>query len=152
MQSGNFTAEFGRTGGGVVNLVFKSGTNQLHGTLYEFLRNSAFDANNFFNNRFGRRKARNVLNQFGATAGGPLIKDRTEGAASPPQVGESCVWPLISSFLSEFVQVAGEELVGDRYERLIPTVVTALVAADQKNRGSQRIEGVECTERLSIAP
>ena len=77
VQSGNFTAEFGRTGGGVVNLVFKSGTNQLHGTLYEFLRNSAFDANNFFNNRFGRRKARNVLNQFGATAGGPLIKDRT---------------------------------------------------------------------------
>ena len=77
VQSGNFTAEFGRTGGGVVNLVFKSGTNQLHGTAYEFLRNSAFDANNFFNNRGGRRKARNVLNQFGATAGGPLVRDRT---------------------------------------------------------------------------
>ena len=77
VQSGNFTAEFGRTGGGVVNLIFKSGTNEIHGTMYEFLRNSAFDANNFFNNRAGRRKSRNVLNQFGATAGGPLIKDRT---------------------------------------------------------------------------
>ena len=77
VQSGNFTAEFGRTGGGVINLVFKSGSNELHGTMYEFLRNSALDANNFFNNRAGRRKARNVLNQFGATAGGPLIKDRT---------------------------------------------------------------------------
>ncbi len=77
VQSGNFTAEFGRTGGGVVNLVFKSGTNQLHGTMYEFLRNSALDSNNFFNNRGGRRKARNALNQFGATAGGPLIHDRT---------------------------------------------------------------------------
>lgn len=77
VQSGNFTAEFGRTGGGVVNLIFKSGTNQFHGTLYEFLRNSALDANNFFNNRAGRRKARNVLNQFGATAGGPLVRDRT---------------------------------------------------------------------------
>ena len=77
VQSGNFTAEFGRTGGGVVNLVFKSGTNEIHGTMYEFLRNSALDANNFFSNRAGRKKARNVLNQFGATAGGPLIKNRT---------------------------------------------------------------------------
>ena len=77
VQSGNFTAEFGRTGGGVVNLVFKSGSNQLHGTVYEFLRNSALDANNFFNNRAGRRKAQNALNQFGASAGGPVVRDRT---------------------------------------------------------------------------
>ncbi len=73
VQSGNFTAEFGRTGGGVINLVYKSGTNQLHGSLYEFVRNSVFDANNWFNNRAGRDKAHNALNQFGGTAGGPLL-------------------------------------------------------------------------------
>ncbi|MGH8245890.1 MAG: carboxypeptidase regulatory-like domain-containing protein, partial [Gammaproteobacteria bacterium] len=72
VQSGNFTAEFGRTGGGVINLVFKSGGNQLRGSLYEFVRNSAFDANNFFSNRAGRDKAHNALNQFGGTAGGPV--------------------------------------------------------------------------------
>lgn len=73
VQSGNFTAEFGRTGGGVINLVFKSGGNRLHGSAYEFLRNSAFDANNFFSNRGGIPRARNVLNQFGATGGGPVV-------------------------------------------------------------------------------
>jgi Carboxypeptidase regulatory-like domain len=73
VQSGNFTAEFGRTGGGVINLVFKSGGNQVRGSLYEFLRNSAFDANNFFGNRGGTPKAHNSLNQFGGTAGGPVV-------------------------------------------------------------------------------
>lgn len=73
VQSGNFTAEFGRTGGGVVNLVYKSGGNQIHGSLYEFVRNSVFDANNWFNNRAGRDKAHNALNQFGGTAGGPVV-------------------------------------------------------------------------------
>jgi len=73
VQSGNFTAEFGRTGGGVVNLVYKSGGNQLHGSLYEFVRNSVFDANNWFNNRAGKDKAHNALNQFGGTVGGPLV-------------------------------------------------------------------------------
>ncbi len=73
VQSGNFTAEFGRTGGGVVNLVYKSGGNQVHGSIYEFVRNSVFDANNWFNNRAGRDKAHNALNQFGGTAGGPVV-------------------------------------------------------------------------------
>ena len=73
VQSGNFTAEFGRTGGGVVNLIYKSGGNQLHGSGYEFVRNSVFDANNWFNNRAGRNKAHNALNQFGGTVSGPVV-------------------------------------------------------------------------------
>src|SRR6185369_10608393 len=51
VQTNNFSAEFGRTTGGVVNVVMKSGTNIVHGALYEFLRNRKFDANNFFSNR-----------------------------------------------------------------------------------------------------
>ena len=72
MHTTNYSAEFGRTGGGIVSIVTKSGTNQLHGTAYEFLRNDAFDANNFFNNTAGVGKAPFRFNQFGVTSGGPV--------------------------------------------------------------------------------
>jgi hypothetical protein len=68
----NYSAEYGRTSGGVVNALTRSGTNQFHGGVYEFLRNSALDARNFFdakNPPFHR-------NQFGADAGGPVRKDK----------------------------------------------------------------------------
>ena len=55
----------------------KSGTNSLHGTAYEFLRNEKLDANTFFNNRAGVTKQSFRRNEFGATAGGPIRKDRT---------------------------------------------------------------------------
>lgn len=72
----NYSAEYGRTGGGIVTIVTKSGTNELHGTAYEFLRNSAFDANNVFNNRAGVARAPFRFNQFGLTAGGPVLLPR----------------------------------------------------------------------------
>ena len=57
LQTSTYSAEFGRSLGGVVNLQIKSGTNAMHGSGFEFLRNDAFDANNFFNNRAGRAEA-----------------------------------------------------------------------------------------------
>ena len=72
VQSNSYSAEYGRTGGGVVNIVTKSGTNDLHGSLYEFLRNSVFDANLFFNNKNNIPRASFKRNQFGATVGGPV--------------------------------------------------------------------------------
>ena len=77
LQTSTYSAEFGRSLGGVVNLQLKSGTNQFHGSVFEFLRNDAFDANNWFNNRAGRAKPDFKQNQFGATFGGPIIKDKT---------------------------------------------------------------------------
>src|SRR5215475_10099174 len=68
----NYTAEYGRNGGGIVSVVTKSGTNQLHGSAYDFLRNDALNANTFFNNRDGLPKEILKRNQFGFTAGGPL--------------------------------------------------------------------------------
>jgi hypothetical protein len=86
VQSGNYSAEFGRSGGAQINVVLKSGTNQFHGAIFEFMRNRSLDAKNFFDlpectpssvpgtcgpiPRFDR-------NQFGGALGGPLQKDRT---------------------------------------------------------------------------
>ena len=70
----NYSAEYGKTSGGVVNAVTRSGTNQFHASVYEFLRNSALDARNFFDRGTIPPFKRN---QFGASAGGPIRKDRT---------------------------------------------------------------------------
>ena len=78
----NFSAEYGRNTGSVVNIVTRSGTNQLHGSVFEFLRNDVFDARNYFNrpvdflgDRIPKSEFRN--NQFGVALGGPVIKDKT---------------------------------------------------------------------------
>jgi hypothetical protein len=73
IQTNNFSSEFGRGNGAVINLRTKSGTNQFHGRLWEFHRNAALNARNFFS-------AANpplVFNQFGGNMGGPIIKDKT---------------------------------------------------------------------------
>lgn len=72
VQSNNLSAEWGRFGGGVVNVSTRSGTNVLHGSLYEYLRNSAFDANEFFNKSAGRSIPPFRMNQFGGAVGGPV--------------------------------------------------------------------------------
>jgi len=72
----NYTAEYGFTSGGVVNAISRSGTNQFHGSTYEFLRNSALDAADFFENANGLKKAAFRRNQFGGSAGGPIWKDK----------------------------------------------------------------------------
>ncbi len=72
VQSSNLSAEWGRFGGGVVNVSTKSGSNQVHGTMFEFLRNSAMDANEFFNKRAGGGKPPFRMNQYGLAVGGPV--------------------------------------------------------------------------------
>src|SRR5216683_7871487 len=75
--TGNYSAEYGKTSGGVVNAISRSGTNQFHGSVYEFLRNSALDADNFFDNANSVSKPPFRRNQFGVSAGGPIRKDHT---------------------------------------------------------------------------
>lgn len=72
----NFSAEYGRATGGIVNVVTKSGSNAIHGSLYEFNRASALAANTFDNNALGVAKPRFVRNQFGYSVGGPVKKDK----------------------------------------------------------------------------
>jgi hypothetical protein len=71
------TAEFGGFSGAVINVTTKSGTNEFHGSGFEFLRNSDLDANNFFNNANGVSRTPSRNNFFGGTIGGPIRKDRT---------------------------------------------------------------------------
>ncbi len=71
----NFEAEYGRNSGSVVNIVTKSGTNEIHGSLFEYFRNDHLNARNFFNTVGPKDSFRN--NQFGAAVGGPLVKDKT---------------------------------------------------------------------------
>ena len=76
VEQNNFSAEIGYTGSTVINEVTKSGTNKLHGSVYEFDRNSALDGNNWFNpNKTPTPGIR--YNDFGATVGGPIIKNKT---------------------------------------------------------------------------
>jgi len=108
----NYTAEYGRNGGGVISVVTKSGTNQLHGSGFEFLRNDAFNANSYFNKNTNLNPTplpRDVLkrNQFGGTIGGPIIKDklfffvsyegqRLTALVNPSAYGDASVTPVFT--------------------------------------------------------
>jgi len=72
----NMSAQYGNSAGSTINLVTKSGTNSFHGSVFEYDRNSAADANDFFLNSVGAPRPPLRWNQFGATAGGPIIKDK----------------------------------------------------------------------------
>ena len=72
----NYTAEYGRNGGGTISVELKSGANALHGSLFEFLRNDAMNANDYIDNEIGQPRQVLKRNQFGGVIGGPIRKDR----------------------------------------------------------------------------
>jgi hypothetical protein len=72
VQTNAYDAEYGHTGGAFVNVSTRSGTNQLHGSAYWFLRNDNLNANSFFNNRNGATKSENKRNTYGGSLGGPV--------------------------------------------------------------------------------
>jgi hypothetical protein len=76
LLTSDYTAEYGRNGGGIISVVTKSGTNELHGSLFEFFRNRAIDANDYFNIPAGLPRLDLKRNQYGATLGGPIVKDK----------------------------------------------------------------------------
>jgi hypothetical protein len=76
VQTGLYDAEYGRQGGAAVNVVTKSGTNRFSGSAYEFFRDDAMNANEFFRKRAGQSKPVLEQNQYGATFGGPVLRDR----------------------------------------------------------------------------
>jgi hypothetical protein len=77
VESNSYSAQFGRGGGGVFNIVTKSGANRFHGSVFEFLRNAKLDAAKWEDNAFGNSKPAYKRNQFGFSLGGPIKKDKT---------------------------------------------------------------------------
>jgi hypothetical protein len=77
IQTNAYSAEYGRSSGAVVNATIKSGTNQLHGSIFEFLRDDALDANNYFSKLLDAPKPKRKRNQFGGAVGGPIVRNRT---------------------------------------------------------------------------
>ena len=77
IETNNYSAESGRSAAAVLNATLKSGSNAFHGAAWEFLRNDKLDAANFFENAGGLKKGEFRQNQFGATFGGPIRRDKT---------------------------------------------------------------------------
>ena len=77
IQTSDYAPEFGRTPGGQISIVTRSGTNWFHGTVFDYLRNDLFDANNWFANNAGEPKPKERQNDFGGTFSGPILKNRT---------------------------------------------------------------------------
>ena len=100
----NFTSEFGRASGGIVNVVTKSGTNTFHGTAYEFNRVSGLSSNSFQNNATGQPIAPFTRNQFGYSLGGPAIKDKLFFFSSTE-------WTRVRSNASVFAWIPTPELI-----------------------------------------
>ena len=76
VQAQSYDAQFGRTSGGIVNVITKSGTNSIHGVAYDFERHSVLDANNWFNNANGQPLPSFQRHQFGGNVGGPVLKSK----------------------------------------------------------------------------
>jgi Carboxypeptidase regulatory-like domain/TonB dependent receptor len=98
IQTSTFAPEFGRTPGGQISIVTRSGANQWHGSAFDYFRNDVLDANDWFANSVGLAKPEERQNDFGGTLGGPIVKDNTffffsyEGLRLRlPQVGETTV-------------------------------------------------------------
>ncbi len=77
IQTSTYAPEFGRTPGAQVSIATRSGTNEFHGALFEFLRNNVLDANDWFSNQKGLPRSPERINDFGGVLGGPIIKNRT---------------------------------------------------------------------------
>jgi hypothetical protein len=77
VETSNYSAQYGRSAGGIVSVSLKSGTNQFHGDAFEFFRNTVLNANDFFANRGGLQRPPLHRNQFGGVVGGPIVRNRS---------------------------------------------------------------------------
>jgi hypothetical protein len=127
IQSSTYAPEFGRTPGGQISIVTRSGTNQWHGTVFDYLRNGALDANDWFADSASLPKPQERQNDFGGTFSGPVIKDKTffffsyEGLRlSAPQVALTAVpdlnsrtssIPAMQPFLNAYPLPNGPEIL-----------------------------------------
>jgi hypothetical protein len=112
--TGGFSAEYGKAAGGVVNAITKSGSNAFHGDAYEFLRNSGLDARDYFTRSANLPRAEFRRNQFGASAGGPIIKDKTfifgdyEGLRQVKGISSTVTVPTLAARAGNLTYASGK--------------------------------------------
>ena len=110
VQTNLYSAESGRTGGGVIGLITKSGTNEFHGSVYEYYRNARFDERDFFANR----DPVNNQHQFGGTLGGPIVRNRTFFFADYERVNattgqvNNITLPTVKMRMGDFSEISGQ--------------------------------------------
>ena len=97
VMTNTYDAQYGRTGGGTVNTTLRSGTNDWHGSLFEFFRNDKLDANTTQNNRVGAPRGKHITHQFGGVVGGPIRKDKDHIFFSLEMFREIVPFPVVSS-------------------------------------------------------
>ena len=139
MITNNASAEFGNFQGGVINVTIKSGTNELHGNVFEFFRNDKLNANNWARNWRGNPREPIRWNSFGGTIGGRIVRDRLfffgdyQGIrrASPPAVG------TISVFPAEFRQGDFSRLLTERNTQLYDPLTTGAGGIRQPFSGNR---------------
>ena len=126
ITTNNFTAETGRAAGGVINVTTKSGTNEFHGTAYEFNRVSALGSNSFLNNAQALPESKYTRNNFGFSVGGPVIKNKlfffnnTEWTRVR-SVANTVVWTIDPAFIAASAPAAQQ--VYSQYGKLVPGTV-----------------------------
>jgi hypothetical protein len=103
VDSSNYPAEYGTGTGGQISVITKSGSNSFHGSVFEYLRNSYFDARNYFNTK-PSSQAPLRLNQFGGSIGGPIIKDKLFFFGSTETLRQRISVPLVESTLSDYAR------------------------------------------------
>jgi outer membrane receptor protein involved in Fe transport len=126
----NYSAEYGYTSGGVINAITRSGTNQFHGSAFEFLRNSSMDAANFFDNYGGLKKAPFRRNQFGGDIGGPIKKDKAFIFGDYEGLRQNKGLPLIAHTFSPNARLG---ILNDSNGNPLPPLVGACPYANSTN-------------------
>lgn len=119
--------EFGRFAGGIINMSTKTGTNSIHGVLYDYIRNQDFNANTFFNNKSNLARGVYQQNQYGATVGGPVKRDRTFYSLSWEQMD------LRQATTTTTTVPAAAMRSGDFSAKGIPSIFDPLTTAQQAN-------------------
>jgi hypothetical protein len=140
VQTSNYSAELGHSAGAVINASIKSGTNMLHGSLWEYFRNDALNAKDYFDTYIPEYRE----NQFGATIGGPIVKNKlfffADAEANRIIFGETGTYtvPTIKMRTGDFSELLNPSLTGQNFQRLLYTPGSAGTVLLQCN-GQQNV-------------
>ena len=137
IMTNGYNAEYGRGAGGVVNVTLKSGTNQIHGALFEYLQNRDLNANRWENNLNGKPRGAYGQNQFGGAVGGPAIKNRTFWFADYQGTRLTSTGGAVQNLgTSGFFTIPTPEMVQGNFSRLIAADGSGIIYDPKTGNGS----------------